>query len=70
MLTLRLTAIVVNGLYPVDLGLQHVSGLALVHLTPIVHWLLKGEILPSTTQMYNFSTNWVNGSGHKKFKQN
>ena len=40
------------------------------HLTPIVYWLLKGEILPSATPIYNFFTNWVNGSAHKKFKRN
>ena len=41
-------------------GLQLVNGLALGHLTPIVYWLLKGVILPSTAPKYNFSTNWLN----------
>ena len=41
--------------------------LTLAHLTPIAHRLLKVEILPSTTPIYNLSTNWVNGSGHKKW---
>ena len=56
--------------YRVDLGIQLVNGLALAHLTPTVHWLLKGG---NTTLHYpniQFLHKWVNDSAHKKLKRN
>ena len=64
-----------GGLFAPTLGYDH-EGLGLHRrwispsLTPTLHRLLEGEILPSTTPINNFSTNWVNDSAHKKFKEN